>query len=355
MNADKTKSLTRNGTDDLIRVISIIFVIMIHTAGNPWSDVPVLDAIVTTIIFFSNSFFFMLSGKYNISKQFNNPKDYAVYYKKKFVDILFPYILVSVMISVGTLLVRQDFGTDAIPMPVYYINQSIKDLLINNNMTHFWFMFYLLGFIISAPFLSKMMNSMSDAEMNILFFMCMLYNFVAVLVFPFLKISFLYHGWFLDGWITHFFMGYYIYRVLKKQKNRQLKWLYVGAITGFILNVIGMTYVTDRFSNPTDIAPTFTLACVGVMAFLENNVTITNEYVLQLISFLAKNTFVAFMVHFVITFKITPYITAKLPPYLSYFGSVMVTAVLSFIVSYFMGIIIINPCKIWLRKLLKIA
>ncbi|WP_027203383.1 acyltransferase [Butyrivibrio fibrisolvens] len=342
--------LERNITDDLIRIISIVFVIMIHTSGKPWENVPFFNAMITTIIYCSNSFFFMLSGKYNIGKHFNSLDDYIVYYKKKFIDIVLPYVLVSILLSVVKLLRNQDFGSSSNSVIVYYIKVSLYDLLIGNNTTHLWFMFCLMGFIISAPFLSKMMTNMSNTELHLLLGISLFWNFVTVFLFPFLDKAFSYSGWFLVGWITHFCLGYYIDRIVKTRYGKLFCFLGVGAL---ILNILGMTLAQDKFSHSTDLQPTFIVTCAGIMTFIQSKVVLQNEFVVKTVKFIAKYSFLIYMVHFNIVYDVTPIITSSLPSWICYFSSVIVTFGISFIIAILLSGII-NPCKLFFRRVFKV-
>lgn len=331
----------RNCNDDLIRVISTVFVIMIHTGGKPWSNIPILDAMVTTLIFFSNSFFYMLSGKYNIGKHFDTTDDYLVYYRKKFIDIILPYILVSMILSAWNIMLTPNSDIANGALIVYYIKVFLFDILSGNSSSHLWFMFWLIGFIISAPFLSKMMTNMSEAELNILFGAIIVWNFVTVFLFPFFDKPFSYNGWFITGWLIHFCMGYYVDRIAK---SGHIKWLYFVGATGLILNIICMTFAKERFGNATDLQPTFIIACAGMMAFIEQKIKLKKDFAVKTVKFLAKYTFVAYMVHFNIANHVTPIITGSLPLEIRYCSSVIVTFFISFIASILLSRII-NPCK----------
>ncbi|MDO4409185.1 MAG: acyltransferase family protein [Eubacteriales bacterium] len=83
---------------DLIRVLACIFVIMIHIETKPFSF-PVRVA-YTTVFFLSNGIFYMLSGRFNLEQTFDQVGDYLNYYRKKCIPILFPFILVSFLLSI---------------------------------------------------------------------------------------------------------------------------------------------------------------------------------------------------------------------------------------------------------------
>lgn len=90
----------RNCQSDLIRTLGMIFVIAIHTKGVI-SEHIVITTIFLTLFFTSVSMFYMVSGKYNLKFNTNNDSDknaYTKYYKKKFISILIPFIIYSIII-----------------------------------------------------------------------------------------------------------------------------------------------------------------------------------------------------------------------------------------------------------------
>ncbi len=338
----------RNASDDLIRFFSVFLVIMVHADNQPWSGIPILSALIRMILLFSNSFFYMLSGKYNIGIEFNEAGDYLKYYKKKFVNIVFPYVFVSILLSIWNLrkIPNLDFGST--PVALYYLKSSLKDLISSNSSTHLWFMFGLIGYLLSAPFLSKMFHAMSNIELHILYGIIIIWNTITVLIFPFFNEPFGYHGWFLTGWMIHFCLGYYVDRAVT---SSNAKLFYVMGICGAFINVMGATFFADRFSNPNDLAPTFIITCVGVMAFLQRKLNVSDERLKRITRFMSGYYFYIYMVHFNILKYITPNITNAIPKGLRFIPDVMVTFCISFVCSIILKIVI-TPCSNLLKKIL---
>lgn len=320
----------RNIPDDLIRIIMIIMVIMIHTDDKPWTDIPVLSALVTTLIFSCNSLFFQLSGKYSLRHTFNERKDYLIYYKKKLIDIVFPYVCTSLLLSIWNMQVAPDPEINASSQPMYYLKFAFKELFSTNNSIHLWFMFLLMGFILSAPFLSKMLHAMSRSEMNILFALGILWNIVRVFLFMDFYKPYAYSGWILTGWILHFCMGYYIANVV--DDNNRPRYLFAG-LAGLVINILGMTLIPHRFYEPTDQAPTFILFCGGLYIALSHYIRIKKETAEKVILFLAAHTFTVYMIHFNIAHYVTPLIVHVPSVTGQYFLSVIVTYLISLIIA----------------------
>ena len=342
---------SRNVTDDFIRIVAIVFVIVIHEWNYPWAGIPFLDALLTTVVGFCNGFFYMLSGKYNLNRNFSKPSDYALFYKKKIVDIVFPYVLVSFLLSAWNLFLIPDLDMGSTPVPIYYIKFSLLELFSRNNSTHLWYMFGLMGYLLSAPFLSKMFHAMGDSELHVLFGVALLWSFVKVLLFPFVGKDFYYYGWFLSGWIIHFCVGHYIDRISSKKSARNF---YAAGIVALLINVLGMTFAPDRFKNPTDLAPSFVIACMGALVLLEQTVRIRSERLSHAVSFVAKHVFLMYLVHYNIIYNVAQPIAKNLPEGIRYVADIVLTFAISFVVAIVLNYVIITPCKRALKKALAI-
>ena len=142
---------------DLMRVLMCIFVIMIHITEKPFSF-PVRAA-YTSVFFLCNSIFYMLSGRFNLEHTFDSTGDCLNFYRKKFVSIYFPYILISFMLSAVNLYSHTGSIT---PKGVCVF--AFKEFFDTNSEKALWFMYPLIGLLISTPFLSKMFHAMSDRE-----------------------------------------------------------------------------------------------------------------------------------------------------------------------------------------------
>lgn len=138
---------------DLMRVISMIFVIMIHVPSKPLAGHVIFSKMLITVLFLCNSLFFMISGRFNLSHSFEQKNDYVVYYKKKSIAILLPYIIVTIILCVWNMCTN-GIRTNANGM----IYMLYTDFMSTNSSIHLWFMYSLLGMLISAPFLAILLN-----------------------------------------------------------------------------------------------------------------------------------------------------------------------------------------------------
>ena len=188
----------------------------------------------------------------------------------------------------------------------------------------------------------------TNALLSILYGIIIIWNTITVLIFPFFNEPFGYHGWFLTGWMIHFCLGYYVDRAVT---SSNAKLFYVMGICGAFINVMGATFFADRFSNPNDLAPTFIITCVGVMAFLQRKLNVSDERLKRITRFMSGYYFYIYMVHFNILKYITPNITNAIPKGLRFIPDVMVTFCISFVCSIILKIVI-TPCSNLLKKIL---
>lgn len=284
-----------------------------------------------------------MSGKYNLRKIFSEPRDYIEFYKKRFMDIVFPYIIVSLILSLWNVYAAPDPKITASSRLVYYLKYAFDDMFTKNSSTHLWFLFLLMGYILSAPFLSHMFHSMSDNELHVFWRIVVIYNVIKIFLFANFDHVFLWGGGIFDGMIVYFYLGYYLDRVVT---DTNIKKYYLAGTVCAILNYIGIILGGEKFTYSHNLAPTYMIACIAGYLFVENNIFVENEQIRTVIIFLAKHSFTALMVHYnIINYFIYPE-TVKfgnkypvLSPYL-YLMDLISTILLSYGVALILDFII---------------
>ena len=146
---------------DFMRVLMSLFVICVHTGFPSFiSSNNLLNNSIRSFLVVCNGVFFMISGKFNLRKNFESKSDYYNYYTDKFISIIVPYGIIS------CILVKIVDKPQGIKNFIYLCIQSFFS---TNCQNHFWFMCCLIGMLVSAPFLAKMLNSMKKFELKLLF------------------------------------------------------------------------------------------------------------------------------------------------------------------------------------------
>ncbi len=331
----------RNVNDDCIRVMAMIMVIMIHANYADLIVSPWLRAVIMTIISTCNCFFFMLSGKYNLRIDFGTEGKNGIirYYKKRFIDIVFPYVIISMLLSIWNF-ARQ------IDQPMTwksYLLFAMKELFSENAYTHLWFMYPLIGFVLSTPFLSHMLHRMSDSELHIMMIVGLLWNTITTM-FQNTGHVFGYYGWIMTGWLIYYIAGYYFDRVTQGDAGDTIvRWYIISGVIGYIVNILGMVFFADRYFNYSDFAIPFTLFCFGAFLFLERKVVIHNNKLSLVLARIVKHSFMIYMIHFsILNYLVTEYVSIS-SPLLQYCVKVIITLIVSLCISvlidYLLGIV----------------
>lgn len=205
----------RNANIDLARIMAMLFVIAVHIPPYPYDDDIVVYTVLSPIVFLlPNHLFFALSGFLNIDKAFNCREDYRNFYVSRLINIVFPFLVVSLAIYLGQAIVNQG-------------NISFEDayLWFNSRMyteTHLWFVCVLIGCILSTPFLSKAVHAMEDFELNIVFAISLIWAFCAECLTTNLGIPFHFGGWPFSGYFFCYFAGFYCKRVVSNWSNKKI-------------------------------------------------------------------------------------------------------------------------------------
>lgn len=218
---------------DFMRVLMSLFVICVHTGFPSFiSSNNLLNNSIRSFLVVCNGVFFMISGKFNLRKNFESKSDYYNYYTDKFISIIVPYGIIS------CILVKIVDKPQGIKNFIYL---CIQAFFSTNCQNHFWFMCCLIGMLVSAPFLAKMLNSMKKFELKLLFSIGIIWSIIAIYLTTDFGIAFSITSFFLWGWLFYFWLGYFTERVVD---DRNIKIFYILGILGYIITVWGETYLT---------------------------------------------------------------------------------------------------------------
>lgn len=280
--------MKRNYSLDLMRVFLCLCVIAIHSMTYIDFGGDLANSIFMSFLAQANGVFYMISGYFNLEKEFNNSTDIKKYYKNKIIYILLPFIAFLFVWALWDYLhVNPTFDIKD------FLSSFYKLFMEDASEGHMWFMYPLFGLLLSTPFLSKMLHNMDNKELKILWRIALGWNIVCYFLCYNLDINFRFLGWLLSGWIIYYFAGYYYRHVVVNESKT--KWLILG-LAGFIATVVGINYL-DRFDAAEDLQPLFTLFCMGCLVFFDKCITIKNEKISKIFVFLSKNTFLIYLFH----------------------------------------------------------
>ena len=185
-----------------------------------------------------------------------------------------------------------------------------------------------MGYLLCAPFLSKMMHSFSDDELNLFFIVSMIWATITLVISPLFSLDFSYRGYFITGYAVVFVSGYYIERVIT---DSNVKLLYMISLGSFVVWLFCSIYIPDRVSNLTGNSPIYILVCMGAyVLILRTTGNLLKGGVEQVIITVAKHTFSTYLIHY----NVLHYIIPKIPKISNYFT---IRVICTFIVSYIIG------------------
>ena len=338
----------RNINLDFIRALSMLCVIGLHTSPKPLAENRIFTTVFYMLLLTCNANFYMLSGQLNLRKTFCTRQDYRNFYLKRLLSILLPYVLFTFLLTLWNMLAAGEGIT-----VLLYLKNVYTDFMTDNIQIHLWFMYPLIGMILSAPFLSKMLNNMEDWELNILFGIGIAWNVISIYLTQDFGVGFSYSAWLLSSWMLLFFAGYYCYRIIRQEKSRK-KWYWAGLIC-LAVNLLLSCLFPDNYKFSNDLAPTYVLFAMSAFLFMQAELNIKNPLLQSVIRFLSKHSFTVYCIHFDVARWITPCVVRGTGATLLFIESFAVTFVVSLLFAVILDGCILKPMQKALTKLWKVA
>lgn len=318
---------------DVIRILMSFFVIAVHVnrpvaiAGNL-----LINNALVCLLMACNGVFYMVSGKFNLSKRFEDKLDYIKYYKSKFISIVVPYGIATAIIVWS----EHQFESNILK----YIIKFIEAICNVNPTTHMWFMNVLIGLLLSAPFIAKLLQNMKDWELKILVGIGFGWNFISIYLVKDFGYNFPVSGWLLENWLFLFVLGYACDRLITANN---VKFIYLGGFFGYIISVLGLTYL-PIFENANDLSVGFILYIMAVYLALQRNVRCDNVIIKRVVSFIAAHSFLAYMLHIVILNQCRKYIDPSISM-MNYVLCIVLDFAISYAISIMVTWLIIKPIQ----------
>ena len=267
---------------DFVRCIAMLFVIALHTNPKPYTNGSIWQELFLSVFFACNGLFFMLSGRFALV----SPAAASISVFTLFIPLVFfgcLYCLVNLYKAGDPF----TFGM--------FLKTAAKGLLADYSDTYLWFMFVLIGLTLSAPFLGRMVQKMSDAELHLLAAIGLIWEILSVYVGKNAGLGFGYSNWFLNGWPFYYFLGYYVYRVFENSSRKKI--LILIGLAAFVANGL-WTWKMPLYSyNAHDLAPLYTVFVVGFYLLL-SSVRINAEGRFgRVVSWVAAQSYFVYLLH----------------------------------------------------------
>ena len=321
---------------DLIRVIAMLFVISIHAQWD--FEAPLFcSAFFKSLFFTANGLFFLISGRFALKfkeDELDPASSYRSFYWKKFCSLVIPLFFYSALIMVY----------------YYYCDPNkhlsditgfFKDLfwliLPSSTARYTWFIYSLIGFMLTAPFISIMFNKMSVTSLKLFFYIAVGFEIVSIILFDYLLRSpFPVHTWPFVGWYFYFLCGYIINR-LDVFHQKKIVFIIIGLIC--LLITTGMVMYTEGLDGIHDNSPIYLFTCIGLYLLLESVPMI--KPLGKAATFIADHSYAVYLIHVEVLVFIRSFLPASNP--ISWIACVLAVAIASIALAFPCDTFIIRP------------
>ena len=331
---------------DLIRSISVIFILGLHISPMPFENNAYALVTFQSVLRLCNAFFFMLSGYFNIPKEFNEKRDYYKYYSRRFITVGFPVLLISLVSSIQSCI----NGTVEFTGIGHFLREYY--ILIITSAGGYWFILYLVGFLASVPIYSKAFKNMKFWELKILLGISLVWMAFYVYFTKNIGLEFGYDGWALFGYATCFFLGYYCAVMPEEEKS----WpYYLAGILAFGITVyFCVNRYLHQFTHRYDYQPCFTIYALASFIFIMRRCKLKDGAFGKLCSFVGKHSFTVFLLHGFFLSLVLRLTSGIANSAAFYFATLSLLFAASLAGAFLLDSLIIFPCEKLLKKLLRV-
>lgn len=324
---------------DFMRFIAICFVLAIHASCLTYiATTPVQWAYTYTmrnILFTCNGLFFLLAGKFALTRQAD--EHISTFYMKKVAGLLIPFVILAFLRTLFNMF--PDYET-----PVHVAKVFVVGLLAELNHSEYWFMFTLIPLIFAAPFLAPAFKQLERDKMNWLFALVILWlaiHFVASNA----KLSFEWTWIFPGHYVSYFFLfciGPSVERYFENKRARRV--LYLCGLAALIACVIcNYTAHTEQLN---DNSPMF-IALVLCMFFLLKNVSRFFVVIRKPIEFVAPYVIYIYLIHMPIEYELLRAFPQLEQPnsFFIFIPFTLITLIGSFVLGIVIDKLLVKPCQ----------
>ena len=278
---------------DLLKIISIIFVILIHVISEYWNSLDVNSntfivlSILDSMSRFCVPIYFMVSGALFLNEEKKvTIKDVL----KKYVPrILILFVFWNLVYSFLNVIINKDAITFKM------IGSVFLDTILGKGIFHLYFLPIIIGFYLCLPILKQITK---EENKNILKYLII----VLFIFFGFNRITnylfniTLSYTIVFSKYLIYFILGYYLNTFNISKKNT--KAIYILGIIGLIITMVG-TIISSKANGITDVFfkyDTFNVIMYSASIFLfaKNNFTRFNE---KLSMVLAQTNLGVYLIH----------------------------------------------------------
>ena len=237
----------------------------------------------------SNALFFMLSGKFNLRKKFESKEDYKKYYKSKIINIIIPFLIISALIYIALSYKDMSF--------IDFLKKFIEGKIQGT----YWFIYSLIGMLAISPFFSKMLNNMNKTDKKIFFWLSMALSGIVVALSIFkINSAITFNIFGILYWNFYYLLGSFVEEIFETKRERKIA-ITLGVIDFIIQFLLERFYKSGyRLYNPS---PILTFEAIGLYFIILDFIKIKNTKVKKYISYIAKHTYIFYLLHAFVIMK----------------------------------------------------
>lgn len=330
---------------DLLRTISCLCVIFIHTLGY-LLDFPknttvfLIGNIIQTIVRIGLPMFVIISGALILNSK---EEQISKFYFKRFVKIIIPFIIYYLIyIFIDN---NYDLATFYPRNLIHYL----KVILIGPTHVHLWFVYMILGLYLCAPFLKKMCQNLSSKDIDNLFILIIIISIIKDFI-PYLGISIGINNIPFYGWASYFLLGYILTNSSFISKHNKL--FYILGIISFIFTIIDVRYNILGLKNIYDLAPTMMFMNIGAFTLVMHNKIKFNNLSKKMLNFTSKYSWEVYLVHCIVISIINNIKNTYHILIVNKIITHLIANILIIIISYILAFIIHNLIIKYIQKLI---
>lgn len=258
---------------DILRIVAIIGVIIIHTAGPLRLQMNTIELswwwisnIFNSATRWSVPIFVMVSGLVLLDPR--KEESIKTFLSKRLTRVLIPFIFWGIFYTILM------YRTNIIENQALPLLEIFESFITGSIYFHFWFVYMLLGLYFLTPIIRVYVKN-TDSN-NLKYFLILWFVANGVFVF-FEKISEITIGLdliFVQGFIGYFILGHYLH--ITKLNKKQSSLAYVLSIISVIITVLGTFIVTTNNGGIYDgaftdyLSPTVILMSPGIFIAFKN-------------------------------------------------------------------------------------
>lgn len=316
---------------DLMRFLFMLMVLGVHVLSvskqfsEKFNTTWVIMTIFTDILLICNPLFFMLSGRFNLKKEFNQKEDYKNFYVKRIISLVVPFIIFSIVIYIY----RYFDNLNVVDFIKFFVSDKIEGT--------YWFVYTLLSVMIFSPFFSKLLKNMNLFEKKLFFAISFCANtFITVLAIFKIPNSINFYTVGLAYWNFYYLMGGYIEEIFSTRKSRKIIIL-LGILACIVQFILRCTIESGyRLSDPNVL---LTLQALAVYFLILEFANIKNNVIKSIISYFSKYSYIFYLLHMVIVNIVVRFFNMKINAKLNLIFAICIF-IISFIITMSISIIV---------------